>query len=91
MPRGDARRPFELPRTSRPAAGTISVVTVFRDRIVLASSRQFHRHEKLCRLFAQAPSAIDLRDPATYATAAAILAALALAAMLGPARRAASR
>jgi len=44
----------------------------------------------LQQVFAQAPIAIDLRDPATYAAAAAILAALALAAMLGPARRAAS-
>jgi hypothetical protein len=29
MPRRDARRGFELPKTSRPAAGTISFVTVF--------------------------------------------------------------
>jgi D-arabinose 1-dehydrogenase-like Zn-dependent alcohol dehydrogenase len=40
MPRNDARRAFELPRTSRPAVGTIGFVTVLRDRIVLASSRQ---------------------------------------------------
>ena len=32
MPRGDARRAFELPRTSRPAVGTIGFVTVLRDR-----------------------------------------------------------
>jgi ABC-type antimicrobial peptide transport system permease subunit len=44
----------------------------------------------LQQVFAQAPIAIDLRDPATYVAAIAILAALALAAMLGPARRAAS-
>jgi len=40
----------------------------------------------VCRLFI----AIDLPDPATYAAAAALLTTLALAAMLGPARRAAS-
>jgi len=44
----------------------------------------------LQQVFAQAPIAIDLRDPATYAAAAALLTTLALAAMLGPARRAAS-
>src|SRR5580765_2332204 len=43
MPRGDTRRAFEYPRTSRPAVGATSFVTVFRDRIVLVSSGQRQR------------------------------------------------